>query len=338
MLTAEVLDRCASGSWATASPAVSVVVATHERQAFLDGFLGALARLEPPAGGFEVVVADDGSRDGTWAELTRLAARTPLPMLALRLPASGGPSVPRNTAVAAARGPLLALTDDDCLPEPGWLRGLVAALALGAGVVQGRTCPVEGGRPGPWSRSIDVRPVSGLWETCNLGVVRDRFVEQGGFPLLAAVGGRARGFGEDVLLGAALARVAGAAPAPEGVVRHRWLVGTYREHLAGLRRLRGFPLLVREVPDLRRRCWHRAFLTRRTAATQAGLVGVAAALATRRWPVALAAAPWLVLARRDAADRPGRPPAWRLAQVLTADAVAAASLVEGSVRYRRLLL
>jgi glycosyltransferase involved in cell wall biosynthesis len=326
-----------SRTWSGAAPAVSVVVATHDRAGFLGDLLTALEELEPPPGGFEVVVADDGSTDGTWAELERLAAQTPLPLLALRLAASAGPSVPRNTAVTRCRGRLVALTDDDCLPEPGWLRALVAALAGGGGVAQGRTVPL-GHRTGPWERSIDVRRPSGLYETCNLALSRELFVRLGGFALLPTLGRAPRGFGEDVLLGAAAARAAGAVWAGDAVVRHRWLPGTFRQHLAGRRRLVGFPLLVRELPELRQQLWHRAFLTRRTAAVDAAVLGVAVAAARRRWTPALAALPWLVLAVQEARSRPGRSLPCRLAQTAAADAVALASLAEGSVRHRRPLL
>jgi glycosyltransferase involved in cell wall biosynthesis len=338
MRTADPIDRRASRAWASCAPTVSVVIATHNRAGYLTELIDALEALESPVGGFEVVLVDDGSQDGTWRELVRITDRTTLPLLALRLIETGGPSVPRNTAVAASRGRVLALTDDDCLPEPGWLRGLTAAMAGGAGIAQGVTRPVDGPRAGAWDRTIAVQPLSGLWETCNLGISRTRFLEHGGFPVIAAISGRPRGFGEDVLLGAAVARAAGAAPAEAAVVRHRWLPSSYRDHVAGRRRLVGFPRLLRDVPELRSSCWHEVFLTRRTAATQAGLVGVATAVAGRRWLPALAAVPWLALAWRDARDRPGRPPAWRLGQVLVADAVAAASLTEGTVRHRRLLL
>jgi GT2 family glycosyltransferase len=45
----------------------------------------------------------------------------------------------RNAGVRAARGEVLAFTDDDCLPAPAWLeQGLAALTASGAGAVGGR--------------------------------------------------------------------------------------------------------------------------------------------------------------------------------------------------------
>jgi glycosyltransferase involved in cell wall biosynthesis len=40
-----------------------------------------------------------------------------------------GVSAARNAALAAARGSLIAHTDDDCVPDGGWIRALMAAFA-----------------------------------------------------------------------------------------------------------------------------------------------------------------------------------------------------------------
>lgn len=57
---------------------------------------------------------------------------------------SRGLSRARNEGVRAARHPILAFTDDDCLADPSWLRTLVGALvAAGTGAaVSGRVLPV----------------------------------------------------------------------------------------------------------------------------------------------------------------------------------------------------
>ena len=49
----------------------------------------------------------------------------------------GGPARARNLGARAARGRLLAFTDDDCRPEPGWLAALEAALAARPGAMVG---------------------------------------------------------------------------------------------------------------------------------------------------------------------------------------------------------
>lgn len=333
MRTADALAHVESTAWAGAVPAVSVVLATHNRAGYLSELGKALEALQPPPGGFEVLIADDGSTDDTWPVLQQLASTSRMAFLALRLAPSGGPSVPRNTASVQARGRLLAFTDDDCLPEPSWLVRLAAG-AEGTGVAQGRTLPTTGGRSGPWDRTIEIVGLTGLHETCNLALTRERFVRLGGFPALSVVRRSMRGFGEDVLLGAAAAREAGAVFVTDAVVRHRWVPADYRAHLAARRRLVGFPLLLTRVPELRERMLHGVFFARRTAAVDLGLLGLGLAVLTRRWGPVVAAAPWVAFAAGDARHRPGRPLAVRVAQEMVADTVAAASLVEGSVRSR----
>ncbi len=206
MNTAPVTRSVTSSTWDDSAAAVSVVVATRNRAGFLPGLLAALATQTADV---EVVVADDGSTDDTWARLEQLTATSPVPVCALRLEPTGGPSVPRNTAATRARAPALALTDDDCLPDPGWAAALAAVLRDVA-VVQGRTVAVDAAH-GPWDRTVAVVEPSGLYETCNLGVRRETFADLGGFRALDVLPTAARGFGEDVVLGVRAARAGGPA-------------------------------------------------------------------------------------------------------------------------------
>ncbi|HEU5034210.1 MAG TPA: glycosyltransferase family A protein [Mycobacteriales bacterium] len=333
MRTAPIRDQARSPSWPDADACASVVVATHDRSAFLPELLDALAAQTVPV---EVIVADDGSTDDTWQVLGCRAADSELPLLALRLPASGGPSVPRNSAAAYARTEVLVLTDDDCLPDPGWAAALLAGLGDRA-IGQGRTVPA-GARTGPWDRTIEVTAPSGLFETCNLALRRDVFVELDGFPILDLLPDQARGFGEDVVLGTRAARRGGLAWVPDALVRHRWLPTTYAEHLDGVRRLSGFPWLARELPEVAELLVGGLFLSRRTAVFDAAAASLLAAAATRRPWLAVGAAPWLVDRLGSARGRPGRSVAVRLAQEAVADAVGLGSLVRGSLRHRRPVL
>jgi glycosyltransferase involved in cell wall biosynthesis len=108
---------------------ISVIIATRDRQRLLGETLDALAGQSWPPGRGEIIVADNGSTDGTRAVVEAAAARTPgLPIhyLYVALP---GKSAAVNAALQHARGDVLAFTDDDVLPEPEWLERLAESFA-----------------------------------------------------------------------------------------------------------------------------------------------------------------------------------------------------------------
>lgn len=333
----EPIDTVTSDTWRDATPEASIVVATHNRAEYLTELFAALAAQQgaPP---FELVVADDGSTDDTWAVLTEFVATTTLPTTALRLRPCGGPSLPRNTAVAHSRGRVLAITDDDCLPEAAWLGELVAAASQTAGIVQGATVPTETGPVSPWDRTISIEAPSGLWESCNLAMSREVFVAAGGYAVLDLLPHAGRGFGEDTVLGATVARLAGSSFAATAVVRHRWVPSDFRGYLDVHARLSGMPALLAFVPELRDRCYLGVFRNRRSAACDLAIAGLAVAALRGRKRYAVAAAPWLMMLSQAAAQRWGRPRPVRMAQEATADLVATAALTKGSIQSRTPLL
>jgi glycosyltransferase involved in cell wall biosynthesis len=317
------------------------VVSSYNRAALLAGLLDALEAQDGVSA--EMVLADNGSTDDTWQILTDRCRRTPMRLLALRLPHHPTPGVPRNTAVVAARGEIVAFTDDDCLPTPGWLAALVAAFAERTVLVQGRTMPEPGGWAGPWGRSLTVEQPSGLFETANLAARRAAVLSAGGFAGARLLPGRP--FGEDVMLGAAVARLGGFRYAADAVVHHRVMPARYRDFLAERARLSGFPALLRDVSELRARTFGWLFLSRRTATTDLGVAALAATAAAAAatataWPLvaSVAALPWIVALWREAAARPGRARAVRVAQLAYGDVRGLAALLAGSIRARRLLL
>ena len=81
----------------------SVVIPTFNRLGELRQVLDALESQHLPADApaFEVVVIDDGSRDGTWRWLSRQRRRYPL---ICRRQANAGPARARNQGAACARG------------------------------------------------------------------------------------------------------------------------------------------------------------------------------------------------------------------------------------------
>ena len=108
---------------------VSVVVPTCRRLALLQRCLAALLAQTLDPHSFEIVVVDDGAEDPVRDAVLDLAARHEVPTIRyLRTAGTLGPAVARNRGWHAADAPVVAFTDDDAIPEPGWLAAGLAAL------------------------------------------------------------------------------------------------------------------------------------------------------------------------------------------------------------------
>lgn len=103
-----------------AEPLLSVVVPTFNRAPSLRRLVAALGEAQVPAGGVEIVVVDDGSADAT-ADVVSDAG----PPFRYLLQQNSGPAAARNRGWRAARGRIVAFTDDDTVPDRRWLVDLV---------------------------------------------------------------------------------------------------------------------------------------------------------------------------------------------------------------------
>lgn len=318
----------------------AVVVTTYNRVGYLPDLIECFERQTTTD--FELVIVDNGSSDGTFDELLKVQATTSLEMRALRLGTNRGPGGGRNAGVALTTAPIVVLTDDDALPTPDWLARLVACFDDPDVVVaQGRVEPEPTTRDqmGAFDHTISVEGPTPFFETCNVAYRRDAFDRAGGFdekdPLLHPETGRA--FGEDVLLGATVLRDGGTrAFADDAVVYHRCVPRTFAEHLSDIRQLRLFPGLARRTPLLSRFFFARVFLNQVTASFDLAVLGFVVALFEAHAIPLVAVLPWLTHRVRTTHWHGGGPRLF--VQYAVSDVVAFASLVEGSARYRRLVL
>ena len=132
-------------------PFVSVVLATRNRAGLLAEALHALTEQHWPRDRFEIILADNGSIDGTRAAVLDAAARDGAPVIHYLYVAESGKSSAVNQALPLASGDLLAFTDDDVRPEPDWIAHLAAAFdETGADFVAGRILPRWQTAPPGW--------------------------------------------------------------------------------------------------------------------------------------------------------------------------------------------
>jgi GT2 family glycosyltransferase len=125
------------------SPDVSILIATCDRRELLEACLESLASLELDGVRAEVVVFDNGSRDGTadW-----LAARQPA-VRVMASPDNVGFAAANNRAAEAARAPLLCLVNNDMRFDRRFLHELLAAQrASGAACVGATILSADGAR------------------------------------------------------------------------------------------------------------------------------------------------------------------------------------------------
>ncbi len=156
-------------------PALSVIICTHARPAYLAACLDGLARQQgvrllrdapilmggagpgaPPAEpAIELIVVDSASPHAAQSGIASLAADA-----GARLVRTGTPglSLARNLGLKAATAPWTAWLDDDAVPEPDWGQRLIAAIRAlpdQAVAIGGRILPAwEAPLPAWWPQGL----------------------------------------------------------------------------------------------------------------------------------------------------------------------------------------
>src|SRR4051812_42776056 len=118
-------------------PQISVVIPLFNEeenvQALLDELFSALTRLGRT---HEVICVDDGSRDGTFSALSRLAAQRP-ELRVIRFRLNFGQTAAMSAGIEAARGDVIVPMDGDLQNDPADIARLLAHLGEGYDVVSG---------------------------------------------------------------------------------------------------------------------------------------------------------------------------------------------------------
>ncbi|WBB62957.1 glycosyltransferase family A protein [Streptomyces sp. WMMC500] len=129
-------------------PHVSVVIAAYNAMPYLTRCVESVLAQSLPPDAVEVVAVDDGSTDGTGAELDRFARLHPGRVRVVHQESSGGPAAPRNAGIELARGRYVFFLDaDDYLGPEALARMTAMADENGSDVVVGKLVGVGGRKP-----------------------------------------------------------------------------------------------------------------------------------------------------------------------------------------------
>lgn len=179
----------------------SVIIPVHNRRDKLARCLSSLASQHPGTPGFEVVVVDDGSTDGT-AEVVEAArggrgaghSASWVDLVLKRQIPRRGPAAARNAGITVSRGDVIIFLDSDMMACPSFVSAHVDAHGDGPGrrpdgsgwVVRGPVVSV----PESWDieRTLSARPAPRLGDlstaffaTGNASVTRDHLLAAGMF-------------------------------------------------------------------------------------------------------------------------------------------------------------
>jgi glycosyltransferase involved in cell wall biosynthesis len=106
----------------------SIIVCTYNRAESLRCTLDALLAQEAPAvQQWEIIVVDNNSIDHTRSVIE--AAQRDRLHIRYEFEPRQGLSHARNHGIACAKGEIILFTDDDVLPEPGWLQATLSGMA-----------------------------------------------------------------------------------------------------------------------------------------------------------------------------------------------------------------
>jgi undecaprenyl-phosphate 4-deoxy-4-formamido-L-arabinose transferase len=158
MAEPETAAQAAPGLAAAVLPAISLVVTVYDEEKTLEEvYRRATATLEELGKPYEMIVVDDGSRDGTWEIVERLVAGDDR-LRAIRFKKNFGQHPAMHAGLVRARGDIVVTMDADLQNVPEDLPRLIAAVEGGADVASGRRVS----REDSWGRTLPSKLVNGM--------------------------------------------------------------------------------------------------------------------------------------------------------------------------------
>jgi GT2 family glycosyltransferase len=121
----------------TSAPRISVVVPTYRRPDLIERCLRALQSQDVSPSEFEIIVVDDEPAEATRQRVESLRMDCGARTTYIANRGVHGPAAARNLGWQTARAPLIAFTDDDCIPQATWLRAGLEAMGDGTDAAMG---------------------------------------------------------------------------------------------------------------------------------------------------------------------------------------------------------
>jgi undecaprenyl-phosphate 4-deoxy-4-formamido-L-arabinose transferase len=190
MAQAELRPTALPADEAAPAPDVTIVVPIVNEAATLEElYRRTTAALDAGPRSYELVFVDDGSTDGTFAELERLHEADPR-VRAVRFKRNFGQHPAMHAGLARARGDIVVTMDGDLQNAPEDIPKLLEAVEGGADVASGR----RAARHDSWGRTLPSRMINAMLRRftgvaisdfgCAFNAYRRTAVE----PMLGAIG------------------------------------------------------------------------------------------------------------------------------------------------------
>lgn len=227
---------------------ISIVIATYNRGQGLAERLGTYLKQNYPADQFELIVVDDGSRDETKQVIERLIGQFQTGVVSYYRQPNQGPASARNLGIRHAQGQIIAISDDDCLASPNWLKEIDRLFSTYPDIVGvgGQTVSNPAAIT-PFTHQIQ-NNISTSFLTCNVAYRTD---------ILRRIGGFNTGFpypsNEDTELAWKMEKVGQMIYNPKMIITHPPRPAKFSKLVHGVRYLETEFILARRQPERYRR-------------------------------------------------------------------------------------
>ncbi|MDD2890040.1 MAG: glycosyltransferase family A protein [bacterium] len=161
-------------------PLISVVVAAYNSKDLLKDSLQSLITQNFDKKNYEIIVVDDGSKDGTSTFLEEfIKDKTNIRYVKQK---NKGVASARNTGIKLSKGKIVAFTDQDCLADKNWLKEIAKSF-LDKELIGVSGCVItETKKVNPFAHYV-LDETAGNFISCNVAYRKDILEKLNGFDI-----------------------------------------------------------------------------------------------------------------------------------------------------------